>query len=380
MARQQSATRACVDGCQEIVSTTPLPCYGVESTRLNPGMNTDPPSHTPYEGLDYGTNDDDGNDDRCELNNEMFNAHLDQSPITATLFPGIDNSASPAVVNAYMERIQAKDRHALMVLQRDVEHRCTVELLKILEDAQCPDYMLQKVLMWAYNAKLIGFDFNPKATSRKANIRWMYQALRHSQQHLPQVISIVLQDHSKPQEIACFDFAPALLSMLQDENLMAPENLVLNHEDPTSMYIARDNKIGEAHTGKRYRELYHQLITRQNQLLVPIILYLDGTAIDGKGHVEVCPVSFTTSLFTEKLRRDSTSWRVLGYVPDLNRGRSSAMNSQANTVHAKGRTTRNFHAVMDVILHGMSKAQAGGDCRLKSVPLKLGGQWSVGCC
>jgi hypothetical protein len=162
--------------------------------------------------------------------------------------------------------------------------------------------------------------------------------------------------------------------MLQDENLMAPENLVLNHEDPTSMFIPRDSKIGEAHTGKRYRELYHQLITRQNQLLVPIILYLDRTAIDGKGRIKVCTVAFTTSIFTKKLRRDSTPWRVLGHVPNLNRGQSSAMNSQANTVHAKGRTTRNFHAVMDVILHGMSKAQAGGDCRLKSVPLKLGGQ------
>jgi hypothetical protein len=166
--------------------------------------------------------------------------------------------------------------------------------------------------------------------------------------------------------------------MLQDENLMAPESLVLNLEDPTSMYIPRDNKIGEAHPEKRYHELYHQLITHQNQLLVHIILYLDGTAIDGKGHVEVCPVSFTTSLFTEKLRRDSTSCVYSAMFPTwLNRGQSSAMNSQAKTVHAKGSTTHNFHAVLDVILHGMSKAQAGGNCRLKSVPLKLGGQWVV---
>jgi hypothetical protein len=50
----------------------------------------------------------------------MFNAHLDQSPITTMLFPLI--SASPAVVSAYMECIQAKDRHALMVLQHNVEH------------------------------------------------------------------------------------------------------------------------------------------------------------------------------------------------------------------------------------------------------------------
>ncbi|KAI2501411.1 hypothetical protein MHU86_13078 [Fragilaria crotonensis] len=383
MERQQSGTRASVDGCPEIVSTVRRPCYGVESTRLNPGMDTNPPTHMPFEEFDYGTTGyDDGNDDDDDNENDKnemcFNAQqLDQLPITTTLFPGIDNTASPAVVHALMERIRANERHAVMVLQHDVEHRCIVELLKILEDAQCPDYMLHKVLMWAYNAKSSGFDFKPKAMSRKANIRWMYQALQHSHHHLPQVISIALEDRDKPQEIACFDFAPILLSLLQDEDLMAPENLVLNHEDPTSMYLPRNNKIGEAHTGSRYRELYHELITRKNQLLVPIILYIDGTAIDSKGHVEVCPVSFTTSLFTEKLRRKSTSWRVLGYVPDLNRGRSSAMNSQANNAQSKGRTTRNFHAVMDVILNGMSKAQAGNDCRLRNVPLKLGGQWVV---
>jgi hypothetical protein len=53
------------------------------------------------------------------------------------------------------------------------------------------------------------------------------------------------------------------------------------------------------------------------------------------------------------------------------------MNSHANSVHSKGRTTRYFHAVMGVIMHGMSKAQASGDYRLKSVPLKPGGQLVV---
>ncbi|KAI2506118.1 hypothetical protein MHU86_8349 [Fragilaria crotonensis] len=52
------------------------------------------------------------------------------------------------------------------------------------------------------------------------------------------------------------------------------------------------------------------------------------------------------------------------------------MNSQANNAQSKD-APRNFHAVMDVILNGMSKAQAGNDCRLRNVPLKLGGQWVV---
>ena len=203
----------------------------------------------------------------------------------------------------------------------------------------------------------------------------MYQALEKSHQLLPQVVSTPLEDHDDVANIVCFDFTIALLSLLQNDTLMSSENLVINPNDPTSMFRPADGKVGEAHTAQRYRDLYDELITRNDQLLVPIILYLDGTAIDSKGHIELCPVSFTTSLFTEKVRRDSNAWRLLGYVPDLNRGRSAAMNSHANNTHTKGRTTRNFHKVMDVLLKGMAEGQAGKDCRLKNVPLKLCGRW-----
>jgi hypothetical protein len=104
---------------------------------------------------------------------------------------------------------------------------------------------------------------------------------------------------------------------------MVAKNLVLNKDYPMSMYIPSDGKVGEANSGSHYRELYNELARGKNQLLVPIIMYLDGTAIDSKGHIEICPVSFTTSLFTEKARRDVKAWCLMGYVPDLkNRGRS----------------------------------------------------------
>ena len=95
MARQQAACDACVDSCQEIDSTTPFSCYGVESTRLNPGMSTDPPLHTPYEG--FGS-------ERMMTMAMMKDASSTmkclmpvwkKSPITTTLFPVIDSSASP---------------------------------------------------------------------------------------------------------------------------------------------------------------------------------------------------------------------------------------------------------------------------------------------
>lgn len=70
--RQKSGSRAIVDGCPIIVSIVQCPFYGVQSTCLNPKMDTDPPVHMPFEEFDYGTNGNDGNDYDCDYddNNE----------------------------------------------------------------------------------------------------------------------------------------------------------------------------------------------------------------------------------------------------------------------------------------------------------------------
>jgi hypothetical protein len=44
----------------------------------------------------------------------------------------------------------------------------------------------------------------------------MYKALKRSHRELPKVFQVNLEDHEKAQDIICFDFVPALLSLLQD--------------------------------------------------------------------------------------------------------------------------------------------------------------------
>ncbi len=75
------------------------------------------------------------------------------------------------------------------------------------------------------------------------------------------MILTTLEDHEAAQDIVCFDFGVSLLSMLQDDELMLPQNLVINRDDPTLMYHPMDGKLGEANSGQRYRDLYNQLIT-----------------------------------------------------------------------------------------------------------------------
>jgi hypothetical protein len=68
-------------------------------------------------------------------------------------------------------------------------------------------YMLQSIHEWALQAQSMGYDFNPTAVKRKANVQWMYQALHSSHQRLPQVMLVNLEDHNNIHDIICLDFA-----------------------------------------------------------------------------------------------------------------------------------------------------------------------------
>ena len=53
------------------------------------------------------------------------------------------------------------------------EQRSIITLLKLLEDMNCPDDALPKILTWAHDSHAMGFNFAPHTTSRKSNLNWM---------------------------------------------------------------------------------------------------------------------------------------------------------------------------------------------------------------
>ena len=127
-------------------------------------MNAEFPLYAPYKEFQYDAANDFDADDTLELND--MHSQLDGF---ASSVSGLEN-ISPSVVHGIMKGMKATHSQSILNLQHDVEHRNIVELLQILEDALCPKNMLQKVLQWVYIAKLDGFDFNTKATTRMANI------------------------------------------------------------------------------------------------------------------------------------------------------------------------------------------------------------------
>ena len=48
-----------------------------------------------------------------------------------------------------------------------------VNLMKILEDMNCPDTALTKIIDWARAAYNEGYNFNPASKTQHGNIQWM---------------------------------------------------------------------------------------------------------------------------------------------------------------------------------------------------------------
>jgi hypothetical protein len=139
-------------------------------------------------------------------------------------------------------------------------------------------------LSWARTCFLAGFDFNPKCKKCWGNVQWMFQSIHNSHQMLPFLKTIDLPEplpQADTLDVICYDFVPQILSMLQDKEMMSPDNLVLDPTNPLAKFVPQDGRLGEALSGSIYSKLYDLLVKdATRQLLIPLIFYTDGTQID----------------------------------------------------------------------------------------------------
>jgi len=75
------------------------------------------------------------------------------------------------------------------------------------------------------------------------------------------------------------------------------------------------------------------------------------------------PLSFTLTNFNCEYRYHSESWRVLGYVPDLEMKSTAYKTKQKLGLVGKGRSCRNYHTCLKHILESLKIFKA----RMKSL-------------
>ena len=69
------------------------------------------------------------------------------------------------------------------------------------------------------------------------------------------------------------------------------------------------------------------------KLLIPIILFIDGTQIDLLGRHNMEPILFTLGIFNCGTRRRHDAWRCLGFIRDSDPNETSIGDHLSDTVH-----------------------------------------------
>jgi len=97
---------------------------------------------------------------------------------------------------------------------------------------------------------------------------------------------------------------------------MQPENLISNDwQKPAAAFTKHPEGVfQEINSRSAYKDFVTKLHDPENTIVVPIIIFGDGTVVDGAQRKPLEPFSFTLGIFREHVWNMPQAWRNLGYI------------------------------------------------------------------
>jgi hypothetical protein len=197
-----------------------------------------------------------------------------------------------------------------------------LQLMNLCHEIRAPLYAFDSILKWAQHSHLSGYQFPANAPSRETYLDRLYTRFNMNQSK--PIVSEVNLFPDKQANVVTFSFHEMVQSLLSDPSLMTAENLLFNTvEDGDDSCDFRS----DINTGSWFTKAKQSLCQSSDDLLCPIILFIDKTQIDTLSKWSLEPVLFTLGIFNRATRNLSHAWRPLGLVTNTLR-MSSATRAQ----------------------------------------------------
>jgi hypothetical protein len=123
-----------------------------------------------------------------------------------------------------------------------------------------------------------------------------------------------------------------VVSLLTDPRWKDEDWLHFN-DDPFASPPETCTHLEDINTGKAYLETYKRLITKPNQILVAISLYIDGAVTGQYNKLQVTALKMTIGLLNRRARDREHDWRSIGYVPNYTKSDSRGKRILAESGH-----------------------------------------------
>ena len=223
-----------------------------------------------------------------------------------------------------------------------------ISLLHTLRQQKCSLDSYESVSHWHFVANR---DIRPHEKLSQAPNFWsrdkIYAKLRERYNRAEgygNITEIVLPSNYTKARIVWNDAQMVIQSLLTDPRIMAKDYLFFD-SDPFAPPPEDLNYIADMNTGKCYIDTYNDLITNpQKQILVPTILYVDGTVTGQFVDLPITAVQIALGIHTRVARDKAHCWGTLGYIPDPSKVKSHGKRQLIDSGHVEG--TNDCHELL----------------------------------
>ena len=243
--------------------------------------------------------------------------------------------------------------------------RSLFRIYDLLEYVGTPRYVMDCITK-AIQEEIVQNNFNP-VRDRQTRQTFVNKMMKEFPTPTPVVEKVGLEgirtSSIEQVDVIHFDFEQQLRDLLGDHEMFNNmDNLVVNDgvtPDRWKPYEPNPkDKLDEVMDGLWYKETCTRILTgNHDEFIMPIILYLDKTGTDIQQRHGLEPVVFTTAILNRQMRNKTRAWRILGYIPDLDLSSKAAKAASRQKKEGKGRSTRNYHHCLEVILRSFKQAQ-----------------------
>ena len=260
----------------------------------------------------------------------------------------------------------------------------SIKLLHLLKEKNAPMNAYEATTLWHLKqAKMLRehealSDFSGHI-GRKTIMKTLIRRYNFENK-LPFQKTIRLPSSGTVARITCHDAKATLQRLLTDPRIRAEDYLFFGGDPMASPPEDRET-IADLNTGDAFYHTYHALIKGNQEQIMPIVLYSDGTAVSHFHDMEIIQVNVALGIMTREARTKPHCWAPLGYIEKVHEhgGRGSEILREANhletqdgdesvgTVETVIETAavgegaiQDFHAMMGVILEEFLEIQRTG--------------------
>ena len=233
------------------------------------------------------------------------------------------------------------------IIESNLLMQSQIDLLVILNQAQAPLYLYDQIWKWTQQSAE-GYKINFGSINNMSREKCI-KALKNNfdLNGLDPERRVITLNGSKTEiELIVHSFEHCLYSLLSDDALMDPCNLLFstdfeNNKNKTSI-------INDIDTGSVYQRANNTYINSENnEILCPIIFFIDKTHTDIQGRLCLEQIRFTLGIFNRQTRNNPNAWRTLGYIAD------QAYIKTKNSFEKN----QDYHHMMSEILHDFKEMQ-----------------------